>query len=290
MTKIALTPALIGSIALGVGAAAIDAAGRRKMQRQQEEANNTWLKFQDNKKRQAESIEQEERLKAQNALEGTLEQQTGDAIDETINTETDRLSAAFTEGLDATADSMIAGAQAPGRDQVFDEAMAGSIAKATGEARQRLAALARASAYGGGTVGGLGQSMADANADAGFDITTANQFRNSATNNLRRWQTVQPEIFEYKQSPLVPIMQAGSAIVGGLGGDFWTKNLLGGAAGAASSPVIAATQAGSGVASTGGGGGGLFTPTGGANPFGGMPVRPFSFMTPQGDENSGVFF
>lgn len=285
MTKIALTPALLGSLALSVGASAINMAGQKKMQRQQEDANRTWLRFQDNKKRQHQATEDEERAKAKMALEGTLEQQTGEAMDQTIDTETDRLSEAFTENLPNIADEVVAGAQAPGRDQVFDDAMAGSIAKATKDARERLAALARATAYGGGSMGGLGQSIADANSNASMDIGTANLFRNSNTENLQRWQTVSPEVFEFKQSPLVPLMQAGSMIVGGLGAGanpgFWGKNLLSGVGGAATSavsPVVAATQGGSGVAGGGGttgGGGGMFTPTGGANPFG---KTQFSFM------------
>ena len=292
MTKIALTPALIGSLALGAGAAAINYAGQRKMQKQQDRANEEWMQFQNLKKQQADTIEQAEREKAKIGLEETLAQQTGDAIDDTIDTETDRLSAAFTEGLEGTADSMIAGAQAPGRDAVFDDAMAASLAKATGDARERLAALARASAYGGGTMGGLGQSLADANADAAMTIGNANLFRNSATENLRRWQTVQPEMFEFKQSPLVPIMQAGSALMGlaGGGGGFWGKDLLAGAGGLTAPPMAAVQSAVGGfspAAATSSGGSGMFTATGGANPFGGMPSKGFSFMPPQ---NNGTFY
>lgn len=232
----AITPALIGSVALSAGASALNAKGMRDHQRRQEAANRSWLDFQERAKRDAQVVEDRERDNARAALDTNLDANTQENREAVINAETDRLEDVFTETLESTADEVMAGAQAPGRDRVFDEAMAGSLAKATGEARERLKALARATAYGGGSQWGMGQMLSQAGADAAGDIGFTNLLRNDNTALLRQKQQRSPEMLEYEQPLAVPLMQAGAMILGGAGGDFWGKEMFTGGGAPAAIP------------------------------------------------------
>jgi len=206
MTKVAaLAPQLIASLAMTAAATGIDAYGRRQVRKDQDAANTAWLDYQRRNKARFEGL------------------------DESSRAEADRLEGIYgANELDALAQDTLLSGQDPGRSDVFDTAMAKSLADATAEARKRIQGLAKASAYGGGTQFGQGQVLGEAFQDAGTSIGFTNNERRGNTGTLQRYQTVQPEVFEYEQSPLVPILQAGSMIVGGMGPDQWGKMFGGG--------------------------------------------------------------
>lgn len=273
MTKIALTPALLGGLALSAGSSVLDSYGRRQHQKRQDKANAEWLAFQNRAKQLAMEEEGQYRDVAKQALDENLDLNTQESRENIINTEADRLEGEFTGGLEGIADKVMGGAQAPGRDAVFDTAMASELASATAEARKRLAALAKTTAYGGGSQWGQGQMLSQGAERAAGDINFTNMYRQNVTDELRRKQERQPEMLEYEQSPLVPLMQAGSMIVGMGGMDpssWWNQSLLGGGGGAPLTSIrpVARPVARTSPAS-------MPTSTGGANPFG---TKQFSFM------------
>lgn len=224
MSKIALLgPQLLTSLALAGASTAIDAYGRNRVRRDQDRANAAWLDYQRRNKARFELMDEAERAKAQTAFMENLDAQGQESRERIIDTEASRLEDLYGEGLDDLSQDVLAGAQDPGRSEVFDTAMAKSLADATAEARKRMQGLARASAYGGGTQFGQGQVLGEALQDAGTDIGFANINRSGNTGILQRYQSVQPEMFEYEQSPLVPLLQAGSMIVGGMDPSAFAK-------------------------------------------------------------------
>lgn len=217
MTKVAaLAPTLLASLGMAAAATAIDAYGQRQVRKDQERANAAWLDYQRRNKARFEGMEESERANAEAAFRENLAMQDQGSREGIIDTEATRLEDIYGGGLDDLSRDVLASGQDPGRSEVFDTAMASSLAEATAEARKRMQGLAKASAYGGGTQFGQGQVLGGALQEAGTDIGFANTNRMGNTGTLQRYQTVQPEMFEYKQSPLVPLLQAGSMIVGGM--------------------------------------------------------------------------
>ena len=221
MTKVAALPLIIGA-GLAAGGTLLDARGRRQHQRRQDAATQNWLDYQDRKTKQFNQQEEANRELAQIALNKNLEGSTQDAREDVINTEANRLEGEFTEGLPDLAGELTAGAQAPGTSQVFDEAMAAGLAETTKSVRERLAALAKATAYGGGSMGGMGVYDALRGQSAANEIVGINNNRRGDTNTLRRYQSVQPEILQYRQSPVVPLAKAaGNILLSGAGADMF---------------------------------------------------------------------
>lgn len=274
----AATPQMLASVAMAAAAGGIDAYGRRQTQKTQDAANQQWLAYQDRKEKNARAAEERGMKKAQSSLDQYLDTGTGEARAETIGTEADRLSGEFEQGLDEGAANVIANAPGAGRSEVFDEAMAKSINEATAESRKRMQALAKASAYGGSS-GGMNMNDAMRGMDVGTKIGTINAARGNNINALQRFQNVQPEMFEYRQSPMVPILQAGSMLVGGMdpGGGAFGQSIFKPAAGSPASgfrpiarPAGLGTTAMSTAGSPTGVGGSVFNPA--------VPSRGFSFM------------
>jgi hypothetical protein len=218
-------------LALTAGASLINSAGQAKTARKQQQANEQWVAFQDAQKRRFEQREDENRDRAVEKLNENLEQGTGEARMQQIEDESARLTDQYTEGLPDVASDLIANAQMPGRSEVFDEALASSLADATNSARERIKAMATATAYGSGSRGSMGLLESIRNADTATDIGAINQSREGDTNVLRRYQQIQPKQYEYRPSPLVPIMGAAGQIIAGSGGGL--AGTLAGAAAAA---------------------------------------------------------
>lgn len=237
MSKIAaLAPQLPASLALAGASTMIDAAGRRRVQKDQDAANQTWLDFQRRRKAIAAGEEEAGRAKATTAFSENLDANTQENRENLIDTEAARLEADYASGLPALSQEVIGSGQDAGRSEVFDTAMARSLAEATAEARKRIQGLARSSAYGGGTQYGQGQVLGDRFRDASEDIGFANDSRRGSAASLQRYQTVEPEMLEYKQSPLVPLLQAGSMVVGAMDPSK-LSGLFGGAGGAVKSSL-----------------------------------------------------
>lgn len=267
MTKLAaLTPALLTSVGLGLGAAAISGMGQRAHQKRQTAANNAWLDYQNRQKARFQGMEETNRTKAQEAANESLRLNTQDSREGIIDAEAARLEENYGAGLPDIAQDTLGSAQDPGRSEVFDTAMARSLAKATEEARSRIKSLAKSSAYGGGTQFGMGQTLGDAYGDAATEIGFTNDQRRGDVNTLQRYQTVQPEILEYRESPLVPLLQAGSMIVGGMDPSKFSGMFGGGKMASSLRPLANPRLASSGfsfmpVPSSGG-----FIPSGGGLP------------------------
>ena len=278
----AATPQMLASIAMAAAAGGIDAYGRRQTQKTNDAANQQWLAYQDRKENAARLAEERGMKKAQSSLDQYLDTGTGEARAETIDTEADRLSGEFEQGLDEGAANVIASDPGAGRSDVFDEALAKSINTATTDARKRMQALARASAYGGSS-GGMSMNDATRGMTAGTQIGNINMARGNNISALQRYQAVQPEIFEYRQSPMVPILQAGSMLMGGMDPSkmgSWGTSVFANGANAANPaltgfrPIARPANLGGTAVSTAG------SPTGGGlsifNPA--VPDRGFSFM------------
>lgn len=237
MTKIAaLAPTLLGSLALGAGASLIDTMGRKKFTKDQDAANARWLAYQRNKAAEFDTQEAINKSKADAALTKNLGVQDQASREGVIDAEATRLGENYTKGLPEFAQDTLSNSQEAGRSEVFDAAMAKKLAETTASSRERIQALARAGAYGGGTQFGQGQTLGDVLSRAGEDIGFANDARGGATRTLQRYQTVQPDVLEYKQSPLVPILSAASSIVGGMDPSKFT-GLFGGGGGAMASSI-----------------------------------------------------
>lgn len=217
MSKIAaISPALLGSLALGAGASLLTSSGLRATQRRNDAAKAAWLDYQNRNKARLEGREDANREKAQTAAGESLRMQSQASREGVIDAEAARLEENYGAGLPDIARDTLASSQEAGRSEVFDTEMAKSLAKATAEARDRIKALAKSSAYGGGTQFGMGQTLNDAYGDAATEIGFVNDQRRGDIGILARHQQVQPEIFEYSPSPMVSLMQAGSAILGGM--------------------------------------------------------------------------
>ena len=291
MTKVAAIAPVIAGLsapaALGIGLGLTGAGvllnqhGQRQHNKRQEAANNRWVAFQNAQQDRFERMDEENRLQSQGLLDENL--QTQENVSDTIATETDRLTGEWA-GNGPTAQEVFTSGQT-GTSQEFDSAASSAIANATADARKRIQAMAQATAYGGGSMGSRGAVEADAFANAAGGIGGINTNRRGDLNSFSKYQQIEPEILEYKQSPLVPLLQVAGSFVGGGGASSLAESMI--------SPALTSDLVGQvsrtvspglfgGVAPMTGAGGGmapLLTPTGGANPFGRTPWVP---MTPTG--------
>lgn len=227
MTKVAaIIPAVAGlsaPAALGIGAALtaggalLDSYGQRQHVARQNEANQRWVDFQ---RQQTQRFDEQDRaLRAQSAdaLEGVLSQADQGSREAVIDAETERLTENFgAENLPQVADGIRGSGQGAGTSKVFDAEMARQLGNATRDARERIEALARATSYGGGSMGGMGMTDALNSATAAANIGAFGDQRRGNAGILQRYSTIEPEILTYEQSPLVPLLNtAGSFFLGG---------------------------------------------------------------------------
>lgn len=249
MAKVAaIAPVLAGisaPAALGIGAALTGGSallsryGQNQHIKRQNEANDRWLAYQRDKTNRFEAKDRENRLKAEAALAENLDNSDGASRAATIAAEEERLADEFTKNIPTTADEIRGSGQETGISQVFDEELARSVGNATKEAKDRMKALATATAYGSGSMGSMGMTDMLRNIGTSNTLSGINNNRRGDIGILQRYQTVEPEFLEYKESPLVPIMNAaGSFFLGG--GPQNLASMLGGG-GAASSTVSAST-------------------------------------------------
>jgi hypothetical protein len=227
MTKI-LSPAMLAGLALTAGSTVLNAYGQRQAQQAQDQANQRWLDYQKKQTDRFSQMERDRRDEAYAALNENLEGSTEEARREVIDAETERLTEDQTADLPEIAQDTVASGQGPGISQVFDEALAGSLKDATTSAKDRIAAMARATAYGGGSRGGMGLNDLLSGRQAAQDIGFVNDIRRGNTDILRRYQEVQPEVVTYQRSPLVDILGAAGQVA--FGGGF--DGVLGGGAAA----------------------------------------------------------
>jgi hypothetical protein len=188
----------------------------RQTQKRNDEAARQWLDYQNRQKGIFEGKETAARDAAKVASDENLRMQGQESREAVIDAEAARLEEQYGAGLPAAARDAVASSQEAGQDEVFDSEMAKSLAKATEDARSRIKALAKSSAYGGGTQFGMGQTLDQTYGDAATDIGFLNDRRRGDQNTLLRHQQVQPEVFTYEKPGYVSAMEAASAIIGGM--------------------------------------------------------------------------
>ena len=229
MTKVAaLAPALmamspamaagIGLAATGVGTA-LQYRDQRQHQKRQDAANNSWINFQNQKSAEFDAQDDRNRQLAQAELSRNLDQSGGDTRMETINAETDRLTEDYTAGMpDISQEALTAGG--PDKSEIFDTALSNSVGNATAEARKRIQAMAKATAYGGGSMGSMGMNDMLRNQGTANAVGGINDGRMGDINTLRRYQSIQPEMLRFDQGAAAPILNAAGqfAMGGGLQG------------------------------------------------------------------------
>lgn len=220
MTKIAAIglPALLG-VGLSVAGSLVSMAAQRSHAKKQEAANRDWMAYQDAKSRQFEKRDERERAKAQGELNQNLENQDIDARNEIISEEESRLSDVFggsDENLANVTANLVGSGQGGGQSQVFDQEMARQLGNASSEAKKRIQAMARTTAYGGGSMGGQGVQTMLNNLNTQTMLGGINDVRRGNTDILRRYQTVEPEVIPFEGSPLGSALSAFGGAVGGM--------------------------------------------------------------------------
>jgi hypothetical protein len=223
-----MTIASAVSLGLGAGGAAMNYFGQQDAQQQQEDAYTSWMKQQD-KNRAAETARQDaERTKAIAAQKAGLDAISPGAQKQAQADEEARLTNYLQGGAQSETNPPVSiadrrlsgqGDQGAGGDQ-FQTDLAAKLNKATQDSRQRLAALARVSSYGG-SEHGLDQTTSGALARAGSAIDLANSFRRGSLGAFNVAQAVQPRQITYNDQGLGGLSQTlMSAGAQGLGSSF----------------------------------------------------------------------
>lgn len=212
----ATTAAAIGAgvSALGLGAQAYSSQRKNKAQEklynQQSRSNQQWEKYQNERRDHFAALEDQKRADAEARLDENLETQTEEAAQETVDTEAASLADAFAAGVPASPDDIRLSGQDAGQSKVFDAELASKLSDATASAKDRIAAMAKATAYGGGSMGGLGLTTQLGNMDAATDINALNDERRGNLMSGSRYTTVSPMIHGYADP-------SGTAFLEGLG-------------------------------------------------------------------------
>lgn len=220
MTKIAAlgAPTLIG-LGLSVAGSLASLAAQRSHVKKQEAANRAWMDYQRRKTDTFERQDEENRKKAQDALNENLDKSGIENREQVIADEETRLADVFGENNLANITAELVGSgQGGGTSQVFDNEMARQLGKATEDARQRIKAMARSTAYGGGSQGSMLMQDMLRNVDTQSILGGINDNRRGDIRTLRKYQEVEPEIFQYSGSPLASALSAAGSVVGGFGG------------------------------------------------------------------------
>jgi hypothetical protein len=200
----------IGSTVAGIAGQAANMMGQSAAQNKQKQAYDEWAANQQ-KIRQEQQVQQEqERQKADAARVQGLDAVSADAQKQNQASEQARLTSylqgqtqqATPQPSSATsvADKTLLSGQQSG-DATFKADLAGKINQASADAKQRIAALAGVSSYGGSS-GGLDITNKLAFQNAGMGIDEANDFRKGdlATYNIQR--AVDPVQWSYSPSPV----------------------------------------------------------------------------------------
>lgn len=222
----------IASTVVGAAGSAMNAMGQANAQKKQKREVEIWQDKQQ-RNRDAENVRQEAmRQKAEEAQRkgveelSIAEQQKRQAAEESRLTpflagETPESEAGVESGgvpLSVADTALLSGQQAG--DATFQEAAAKKIGEATGDARKRIAAMAKVASYGG-TAGGLGTMNKELLARAGAGIDAQNEYRRGSLGAFGVEQNVDPVQVQFTPSPLANIFSAAlSAGAQGLGNQF----------------------------------------------------------------------
>lgn len=206
------------STVVGVAGSAANAVGQMNAQKKQKQQVEQWAQRQ-SANRAAEKVRQDTlRQQANVAQQQGLDQISADAQKKAQSEEEKRL-AQYTTGQDpndpanktpqaaavSASDQAIAAGAGSGDPQKED--LAKRINDATTAAKQRLAALARVSSYGGSS-GGLGTVAPLALQAAGRGIDVQNEFRRGSLSAYNTEQNVDPVQVSYTPSPLADIFSS----------------------------------------------------------------------------------
>lgn len=228
MSKIAALAASLGvaPAVLGGGLALLgslgSAAAQRRVADEQEAINNQWVAFQQRKQAEADLEDARLRDNSYESLADYLDKAGGEARTENINTETDRLTDLAAERaqatLGATSDALFAGDGANTGSAQFKRTVGKDLQEALGEARDRVRALMRTSAYGG-SYGGMGITQGEAYNNAAEGIGFNNELRGIKGNTLNRFQQIEPERLQYQSTGFGELLTGiGGSLLGT--GDF----------------------------------------------------------------------
>jgi hypothetical protein len=153
-------PMSIIGVGIAVGSAAMQAHQQQELMDKQQAANDQWVAYQ-RRQSAAENQRQEElRQKAEAARQGSLGELTAQKQTEAQGSEQSRLTstltpeetAAMAAGNQQTLNDKLLSGQRGG-DPGVQADIKGQLARAAGEARQRIAALAAIQSYGGSQFG-----------------------------------------------------------------------------------------------------------------------------------------
>lgn len=218
MTKIAAIglPTLLG-VGLSVAGGLVNMSAQRSHANKQEAANRQWMAYQDAKTKQFEKRDAEEKARSRGELNENLDNSGIDARENVIANEEARLSDVF-GGSDAnlaniTAEAVGAG-QGGGQSKVFDKEMARQLGDASAEAKKRIQAMARTTAYGGGSMGGMGVTDMLRNVNSQAIIGGVNDNRRGNVGTLQKYQQVEPQQLVYKAPLAGQLLSAAGGLIG----------------------------------------------------------------------------
>ena len=181
------------STAGSLAATGIGAMQQQRAQDSQARANQYWREYQD-RQRNAENLRQDElRQKAEAARSQTVENMTPEAQKNAQTAEESRLTDLYTS-QPAVNQADVIGALLSGQQnggQEFQTDIASRIAKASQDARKRIAALATINSYGG-SFGGLQNRNAETLAQGDQGINLYNNMRQGSLSAYGAAKAVNP--------------------------------------------------------------------------------------------------
>jgi hypothetical protein len=198
------------STVVGTAGSAMNAFGAMNAQKKQKQAVDQWAQRQDAMRAAEKGRQDTLRQQAEAAQQQGLQQTSADAQKAAQTDEAARL-AQYMQGEGdpqsqtpeaaaiSASDQAIAAGATSGDPQKTD--LAKKINEATTSAKQRIAALANVSSYGG-SEGGLGTIVPQAFARSGSGIDTANDFRRGSLAAYSTERAVDPVQVSYTGSPL----------------------------------------------------------------------------------------
>jgi hypothetical protein len=203
----------VGSLVAGVAGTAADYMGQADAARKQEQAYNEWAAQQHANRVAAAAKDEQDRQVANAArVQGLSDvsaanQKTEQATEQTRLTsylsgqDQTANEAPSTSGQSPTsvADPRLSGANLA--DPSVKADLADKLGRAAQDSKNRIAALAAVSSYGGSS-GGLDVSNANAFAKAGEGIDLGNEFRRGDLGVYQTQQAVNPVQWSYTKSPL----------------------------------------------------------------------------------------
>lgn len=191
---------------------------QNKVNKQNEAAARSWVDFQRRQTERFNEVEDRKRNRARGALTDAIADDSGAARQQQVDEEADRLA----EGAGATdqniaqavSDAMFTGQKLAGTE--FQGELGRKLAAASAEARRRIEALTKTSAYGS-SFNGMGMLQGLGNQNAAFDIGQINDQRYGDTRTLQRFRQIEPETFTFQPSALGPILSGLGSIASSVG-------------------------------------------------------------------------